>query len=166
MVFINYTKKGKYVFPEKEKFICKENFKLAGNNTISFMKNGKWSKPPQCSFKVNFLSTSNNSEVEFFADSRGESKSRVNFLVVVLLLIILLMIMVIAVVRYKIKLKRARKLGLKGQEILPGSGRVWLFQGNFTFEKEKTFDAIIFYHFDTDDDFVLSHLLPESEERF
>ena len=31
-------------------------------------------------------------------------------------------------------------------------------------KRRREFDATIFYHFDTDDDFVLNHLLPELEE--
>ena len=70
--------------------------------------------------------------------------------------------MILAVVRYKIKLKRARKLDLKGQEILPSTELkdCECSIENLLLKRKRRFDAIIFYH--TDDDF--GHPLPELEE--
>ena len=174
IVFINYTKKSKYVLPEKAEYTCKERFKLEGNKTITCMNNGEWSTPPQCSVNDNFLTTSHTSEIEakslngvkFLAESKGKSKSTVSLLVVVMILVTLVMIIIIVVVRYKIKLKSARKLDLKAQEVLPNTvlNHSECSIENLLLKRKRLYDAIIFYHFDTDDDFVLSHLLPELEE--
>ena len=77
-------------------------------------------------------------------------------------------------VRYKIKFKREKKLGLKRRDVLYD---IELKERDVSLSLEgtkdpevvflprkRTFDATIFYHFDSDDYFVLNHLLPELEE--
>ena len=39
-----------------------------------------------------------------------------------------------------------------------------MLDADLPLKRKRTFDATIFYHFDSDDDFVLYHLLPELEE--
>ena len=109
---------------------------------------------------------------KFNTDSTA--KLMINFLVVASLLVLLVLLFVMVAVRYKIKFKREKKLGLKRRDVLydielkerdvslPLEGTkdpevVFL-------PRKRTFDATIFYHFDSDDDFVLNHLLPELEE--
>ena len=100
----------------------------------------------------------------------------INLLAVALMLVLLLVVLfVILAVRYKLKLKRAKKLGLKRREVLldielkerdvslPLEGTKDQ-EAASSMPRKRTFDATIFYHFDSDNDFVLNHLLPELEE--
>ena len=102
------------------------------------------------------------------------AKLMINLLVVALMLVLLLVaLFVMLAVRYKVKLKRAKKLGLKRREVLLDielkERDVSLLEETKDPEavflsRKRTFDATIFYHFDTDDYFVLNQLLPELEE--
>ena len=114
------------------------------------------------------------SMIEFNTNSR--TNLMINLLVVALMLVLLLVaLFIILAVRYKLKLKRAKKLGLKRREILldielkerdvslPLEGTKDP-EAPLPMPRKRTFDATIFYHFDSDNDFVLEHLLPELEE--
>ena len=102
------------------------------------------------------------------------AKLMINLLVVALMLVLLLVaLFVMLAVRYKVKLKRAKNIGLKRREVLLDielrERDVSLLEETKDPEaaflpRKRTFDATIFYHFDGDDDFVLNHLLPELEE--
>ena len=85
-------------------------------------------------------------------ESTGTSTT--HFLIVVCLLIVMVILFVLTAVRYKMKFKkRDRKDPEKSLHTAS------------PLKRKRTFDATIFYHFDSDDDFVINHLLPELEER-
>ena len=67
------------------------------------------------------------------------------------------MVVIIAVL-YKIKLKATQTQYSKEP--------VLLFRRNYAsiLQRNRDFDAFVLYHFDTNDDFVINHLLPELEE--
>ena len=125
---------------------------------------------------VSPAASTNKSMIEFNTSSTGTTKLMINLLVVTLLLVLFLVtLFVLLIVRYKVKLKRAKKLGLKRREVLldielkerdvslPLEGTKDP-EGGSPMPRKRTFDATIFYHFDSDDYFVLNHLLPELEE--
>ena len=106
--------------------------------------------------------------------------SMINLPVVVLLLVLIsVTLFVTVVVRCIIKFKRAKKLGLKRTEVLPDI-KLNVIENSLTEEggrdldasldlvsplkRKRAFNATIFYHFDSDDDFVINHVLPELEE--
>ena len=83
------------------------------------------------------------------------------------------MVFVTVTVRYKIKLKRTRKFKVKRHELgieikeMVNENRQdseGFIDADLSLKRNREFDATIFYHFDTDDDFVLNQLLPELEE--
>ena len=84
-------------------------------------------------------------------ESTGTSKE--HFLIVVCPPILLALLFVLVVVRYKMKFK---KLDRKNPE-MPS-------QTTPPLKRKRTFDAIIFYHFDSNNDSVLNQLLPELED--
>ena len=164
--------------PNKTKYTCKEGFKLEANQSITCMYNGHWSTPPQCSpmetttIKDKSQSTSNSS---YSPRSQSETEpideiitgstaiSTIHFLVVVLLLFLLVILFVALAVRYRFKFKRAKrdhKDMLLDEEQEENMG----LEVSPPLNRKRPFDATIFYHFDTDDCFVINHLLPELEE--
>ena len=81
--------------------------------------------------------------------------------------------------RYKLKQKRDRKIVLKRQEVVldielkdrrktptqrEENGSEGFSVTASPLKRIRPFDATIFYHFDTDDGFVINHLLPALEE--
>ena len=78
--------------------------------------------------------------------------------------------------RYRIKFKRARQLGKSilldadlneiDNPVTQEEKKVFEVSLDTAspFKRNRPFDATIFYHFDTDDGFVLNNLLPELEE--
>ena len=66
-------------------------------------------------------------------------------------------------VKYKIILRKGRKLGvnIKNDQV-----DVKVLQSDLfpVLKRNRTFDAFVLYHFDTDDSFVIEHLQPEIEE--
>ena len=194
VILTDFTIKRKYLLPDTAEYSCNEGFKMEGNQTITCLYKRHWSMPPKCSLKHSFLSTPNSfleniikteptstSKPEFTDESTVPHTpiSIIHFLVVLLLLILLVILFVTVAVRYKIKLNRAKKLGLKRQEVLldielkekdislPQEAREdpkMSLDPVTPLKRNRTVNATIFYHFDTDDEFVLNHLLPELEE--
>ena len=73
--------------------------------------------------------------------------------------------------RYQIKLQGKQKSTVKRELVQFDANFMELKEiepllplKSVDFERNRFFDAIIFYHFDSDDDFVVDHLLPELEE--
>ena len=174
-VITNFTVRGKYLFPNIMEYICNKGYTMKGNRSVLCGHDGQWSTLPQCSPKYKSLSTTEQTataKAEFIAVSPATSIkiSTKLFLIGALLLGPLVILFVIVTVRSKIKIKRKRKpelmLGIelkKIEEPLAKEGRKDL-ESVSPLKRNRTFDATIFYHFDTDDNFVLDSLLPELEE--
>ena len=78
---------------------------------------------------------------------------------------------VMLILVYIVELKKSRNFKLKADEpdtelteIANTKRQEGLIDGDMPLKRKREFHATIFYHFDTDDDFVLNHLLPELEE--
>ena len=181
-----FTSSGKYLLHHQAEYTCHQGFKMEGNKTITCLYNRHWSSPPQCSFEDSFLSYSQQEikqtteptatpKIKVIADSRitSISISAVQLLVVVLLLVLLVMAFVTVIVVYKVEQKKSRNFHLKVDEPdteltdMANTKRQdseGLIDADLPLKRKREFDATIFYHFDTDDNFVLNHLLPELEE--
>ena len=116
-------------------FSCNAGFVLEGNSTIVCMYSGEWSsKPPVC-----------------LPVAEPATRSEPWVLVA--------MVVIITVVVYKMKLKGSRKLIKIDEPIL-----IFKRKNDFSpLPRKREFDAFVLYHFDTDDDFVVNHLVPQLE---
>ena len=139
-------------------FSCSEGFTLVGYTNITCMLSGKWSRPPHC----------------VPASLEEETPKLLVPLLSVFVLVILIVIITL-ICRIKLKAKRTQPVNRdqmqadiepkEMNEVLkdfqrkedPGASVVHL-------QRNREFDAFVLYHFDTDDDFVVDHLLPELEE--
>ena len=157
-----YTMGNGYVLHGEAEYTCNEGFKMEGNKTISCMYNKSWSTPPKC--------CRDPTVVEFITETTATST--MHYIVVVLLLTLLVMVFVILAVRYRSKLKKARQLEKKCDTKLNETSKSNVQEENMglevstsTSKRRRPFDATIFYHFDTDDGFVINQLLPELEKK-
>ena len=195
-----HLKRDNYLLYAVAEYNCHEGFKMKGCKKVRCRFDELWSKPPEClpksllttnrietktepsataeaeSTVVSLTTSINKAMIKLNADSSGTIKLTVHFLVVALLLILLVLLLVMVAVRYKIQLKRARKLGLKRRkgmidiemkeiEVPLVQERRKDPQAASPMPRKRPFDATIFYHFDTDDDFFINQLLPELEEK-
>ena len=160
--------RDKYFIPNVVEYSCDEGFKMVGNKTISCTYDGRWSIPPQCSLEHEYISNSSEdvTEAEFIVDSTGSStnKSTLHFLVVMSLLVLVVILLVIVAGRYKIKLEQKRVRDLAGKQEGREDPKMSPEVCTSPLKRTRPFDATLFYHFDTDDSFVINHLLPELEE--
>ena len=171
---------------EKVEYSCDEGFEMEGNKIVTCNYNGRWSAPPRCSPKIIVNSTLSPTIESGIGSRPGRSRSSLHDLlsiVLPLLLILLAITLVVLVVRYQRKIRTRRKHDLTMEYV---QFEIALIQRNAidepplplrrkhdslgtaysvsTPKRIRPFDATIFYHFDTDDDFVLNQLLPELEE--
>ena len=120
------------------------------------MLSGHWPRPPHC----------------MSATPIEETKSSLVPLISVFVIVILVILIIIITVICIIKLKAKRTHGANRVEMqadielkevdfrrkeVPGISDAHL-------KRNREFDAFVLYHFDTDDDFVISHILPDLEE--
>ena len=116
--------------------------------------------------------------------SPKESETEPIFYVLVAVLLSLLAILcLILALRYKIKLRKVKKFSLYGEQVKNDNILTELDQTDQAVlslhrkegsgiglnsisppKRKRPFDAIIAYHFETDDSFVINQLLPELEE--
>ena len=142
-LFINETRQRKHL----AEYSCDDGFSMEGNSTIFCMYNGRWSsKPPTCLPSLTALPT--------IAPKR---ESWVLVLTTVFILYILAMVVITIAALYKMKLNAKVKIDqplllFKREKVAPHLPR------------KRKFDAFVLYHFDSDDDFIMNHLLPQLEE--
>ena len=156
---IEITEYGNWGLHDIATYSCDEGYQIVGNKSISCTYTGRWSAPPQCSPKPTPI-----------------IKSRLDPIPIVLplLFILLVLILVIVAVRYKLQSRKRRNFGVeikKDQtdiliEQKQNDITTVLLDCASPLKRNRTFDATVFYHFDTDDDFVLDSILPELEENF
>ena len=171
---------------EKVEYSCDEGFEMEGNKIVTCNYNGRWSAPPRCSPKIIVNSTLSPTIESGIGSRPGRSRSSLHDLlsiVLPLLLILLAITLVVLVVRYQRKIRTRRKRDLTMEYV---QFEIALIQRNAidepplplrrkhdslgtaysvsTPKRIRPFDATVFYHFDTGDDFVLNQLLPELEE--
>ena len=150
-------------------YSCSEGLTLLGNKTITCKSLGLWTAPPQC------LLIEGKPELK----QATASSSNLLFLALIPLLSVYILIMVITiiVVTCKIKSKAKRRQGvnrdrlqanielkeidvplrhMRKKEVPEVSGA--------HLKRNREFVAFVLYHFDTDDDFVMTDLVPELEE--
>ena len=137
-------------------YSCNEGFKIEGNKKISCMYSGKWSAPPKCSLT-------------------SISTIHPLFVVLPVLLFPLFILFVIIIVKNKIRSKEQSQPDLKiynPVEIdailmeMKGTDRPLLpLKRQLDSKRNSFFDAFVLYHFDSNDNFVLNHLVPELEEK-
>ena len=131
-------------------YSCTEDFTLVGNKNITCKSTGRWPRPPQCLFI--------------------KPKELIEGLFAPLIsLYVMINLVVIITVICTIKLRANRTHGLNRVEMqaelpkdfrrkeVPAISAVHL-------KRNREFDAFVLYHFDTDDDFVINHPLPQLEE--
>ena len=157
-VFTNFTKKGSYLLPVTAEYSCSEGFKLYGNQIISCLRSGDWSKPPHC---------------------LTEPKSHFLLILLPSLLIPLTILLLIATSIYHHRMKG--KDVVKGKHVQSDSILLELqpmdepliplrrtkhsvVNGGYPARRKGVYDAIVFYNFDSDDSFVMNRLIPELEE--
>ena len=175
MISTAYTMTNKYLLHGKAEYTSNERFKIEGNKTMTCMYIEGWSTPScDTGFQPHSRKIILSNTTTLITEPTGISTTQ--FLVVVLLLILLVMLFFILAVRYRTKYKRARQLGKNvlfhtglnetdnpfTQEGRRDPGAY--FDTASPLKRRRPFDATIFYHFDTDDDFVVDHLLPELEK--
>ena len=137
-------------------YSCNEGFQIEGNKKISCMYNGEWSIPPKCSLYPVSITP----------------------LIVVLpvLLIPILILVVTVIVRCRIKLSKQTQPDLNTyhqveldtilMEEIKGNDRPLLPLKRKTDSKRHSFfDAFVIFHFDSNNSFVVNHLIPELEEK-
>ena len=169
----NFIKRGKYFLPEIAEYTCDAGYILEGNKSISCLYDGHWSTPPKCLLENKYISKfAQSSPIEkttpnadFIPESTGATtnNSTLHFLVIVSLFVLVVLLLVIVAGGYKIKLelKKARDLGAGQGE--RGDSKM-CSDATSPWRRTRPFDATLFYHFDTDDSFVINNLLPELEE--
>ena len=137
-------------------YSCSEGFQMVGNKKISCMYSGEWSTPPKCSLYPVSITP----------------------LIVVLpvLLIPMLILLVTVIVRSRIKNKKQTQPDLKNyhqveldtilMEEIKGTDRPLLpLKRQLDSKRNSFFDAFVLFHFDSNNSFVLDHLVPELEEK-
>ena len=137
-------------------YSCNEGFIIEGNKTITCMYSGEWSTPPKCSLL---------------------SKSTTHPLVVVLpvMLFPLFILFVIIFVKNRIRSKKQSQPDLKIyhqveidailREMKRTDRPLLPLKRQLDSKRNSFFDAFVLYHFDSNDNFVLNHLVPELEEK-
>ena len=121
-------------------YSCRKGFTLVGYKNISCMLSGHWPRAPQC----------------VSATPIEETKSLLAPLISVFVIVILVILIIIITVICIIKLKAKRTHSVNRVEMQADIELI--------LKRNRVFDAFVLYHFDSDDDFVISHLLPDLEE--
>ena len=139
-------------------YSCSEGFTLEGYKNITCMLSGKWSRPPHC-----------------VPVSLEEETPSLLVPLLSVFEIVILIIIIVLICTIKLKAKRTQRIdrdqmqaGIEPKEMDkllkdfqrkedPGASVVPL-------QRNREFDAFVLYHFDSDDSFMISHLLPELEE--
>ena len=188
-IVTNFKKKGNQFVYDTAEYSCDEGFKLEGNKTITCMSSGLWSQTPHCvasnTFLINFTTeptaeSTTESEFESTAQSiRTEStfKSAVqsttperNGLLFIVppilfgLLVVLLCIVTCITNRKANKLPGVNIQPAQPDDFLQQTDAVTYSETISPLRRNRTFDAYVLYHFDSDNDFVINCLLPELEE--
>ena len=136
-------------------YSCNEGFQMVGNKNISCMYSGEWSTPPKCSVP---------------------SKSTTPLVVVLPVLFFPLLILFSTLIlrnRFKFRTKLQPDLKMYHQVDLDtilmeikGTDRPLLpLKRQFDLKRNNFFDAFVLYHFESNDSFVVDHLIPELEEQ-
>ena len=137
-------------------YSCNEGFEMVGNKKISCMYSGEWSTAPKCSLL---------------------SISTTHPLVVVLPVLFFPLLILFATVilrkRFKFRTKLQPDLKMYHQVDLDtilmeikGTDRPLLpLKRQLDLKRNNFFDAFVLYHFDSNDSFVVDHLIPELEEQ-
>ena len=152
-ISMNYNN---YSFLDTIDYSCNEGFQIEGNKKISCLYSGEWSTPPKCSLT-------------------SISTIHPLFVVLPVLLIPLLILFTIGIVRYKIKLNKQIQPDLNTYHQveldtilmeIKGTDRPLLpLKRKLDSKRNSFFDAFVLYHFDSNNSFVVNHLLPELEEK-
>ena len=144
---------------------CGQSVQFKGNSTIICVHIEQWALPRHCYFSRFGTKHSN----VFSLLSLSETALITQLFTCLLFPILVIILFLIAVVRYKYKSKRAKTHSLKSQKagLTKPAGEpptCKTTKSDILPSRNRSFDAVIFYHFDTDDDFFINKLLPELEE--
>ena len=122
---------------------------------------------------------------ESMSKSTGTTKNNLLIVVAPLFFILLALLFLIVAIRYKMKLKAGTKYGLQRKQVRPDhiltdlkqtgepllplnrkqdSALFLVSVATLKENRNRIFDALVLYRFDTDDDFVVDSLLPELED--
>ena len=152
---LNYSNNNNYYSVwDTIDYSCNEGYEIEGNSKITCKYTGEWSKLPKCL-------------------PATKSKSHTLVVVLPLLLFLLATLLVMVTVRYRIHLKAKRKVDMETEQVeldetlmeMKGADRPLLkLKRKLDFKRNRFLDAFVLYHFDSDDDFVLNHIIPELEE--
>ena len=179
----NSSRSFEHFLYDRAEYSCDKGFEIIGNKSLSCTYSGQWSTPPRCllkptniskspnlSHKINESKSSNLSQ-EIIRSTSSNLILNYSYAILPTMFILLSLLFVIFVVRYKMKFNKKQKLCTKIENdqvniMLPQEEQISVSSSDHIspLKRNRTFDAAIFYHFDTDDDFVVDHLLPELEE--
>ena len=156
-LFNNSNKNNTYSVLDTVDYSCNKGFEMEGNKKISCMYSREWSTPPQC---------------------LPEIKSTINPLFVVLPMLIIVVILIViltatVLVKNRFRLKQQTNPGVqmeqvKLDDILMGMQITDMFpvslKRKLDAKRNRFYDAFVLYHFDSNNSFIVDHLLPEMEE--
>ena len=139
-VFTNFSHRGQYLLPTTAEYSCSEGFKLHGDKIIKCLSSGVWSLAPHClPEQIQWL-----------------------LLLLPILLILLTILILIAIYTHKMSTKERKQ---KEQNLI----QLEMEQMDETLrpspeKRKRVYDAIVFYNFDSEQNFVVDRLLSELEE--
>ena len=153
-LYNNSNKSNTYSVLDTVDYSCNDGFEIKGSKNISCMFSGEWSTPPQCSLA---------------------SASRVHpFIVVVLTLTFPIVVIITTVlVKNRMKLQKQTKPALPTKQVEFDDILLSMqttdmspvpLKRKLDTKRNSFFDAFVLYHFDSNNNFVVNHLIPELEE--
>ena len=134
-------------------YFCREGFMLEGNKTITCNLTEGWPTPPECLL------------------IEGTATLLASLLSVFVLVILIVIIMLICIIKFNKKQIHGIIIFQMQVDVKEMDEPLKAFRRKevqrvsaIYMKRNREFDSFVLYHFDTDDDFVISHLLPELEE--
>ena len=152
----NISKKSNdYTALDTIDYFCNKGFHMEGNKSVFCTYTGEWSESPKCLPTTKF-------------------KSHLLAAVLSPILFLLTTLLIMVTVKHRMHLKAQKKADMETKQVefdvilmeTNAADRPLLpLQRKLDFKRNKLFDAFVLYHFDSGDDFVLNHILPELEEK-
>ena len=165
----NSTRKEVYQLHDVVQYACVNNtLKMVGNKSVSCLYSGEWSTLPTC---------------EAVKEVKNSVMNPVHIVVPILVLLFILLVVVVFVVVVGKNHNRKAPLGVNKEkvqfdntlsqstdtdELLSQSKRkqdsTLSLNSLPLLERNRKYDAFVIYHFDSDNGFVVNHILPELEK--
>ena len=130
-------------------YFCREGFTLEGNKTITCILTEGWPTPPECLL------------------IEGTGTLLTSLLSVFVLVILIVIITLICIIKFKAKQIHGMirfQMQVDVKEMDEPFKAFRRKEVPVYMKRNREFDPFVLYHFDSDDDFVISHILPQLEE--